>query len=142
DWMAGVSDAQSWGVSASLPDEHEFALKNGFYPMSGRGWGLGTTGAVRDPDGGVYTMTVMTERNATEAAGIELVERVAAHVNERLTTGDPVTQRSETVTCIEPTGGTSWTAAAADLGGIDAATLQLLNGGEAAVLSGQRVCRP
>ncbi|MEM8708477.1 MAG: S-layer homology domain-containing protein [Actinomycetota bacterium] len=142
DWMAGVSDAQSWGVSASLPDDHEFALKNGFYPMSGRGWRLGTTGAVRDPDGRVYTMTVMTERNATEAAGIGLVERVADHVNERLTAGDPVTQRSETVTCIEPTGGTSWTAAAADLGGIDAATLQLLNGGEAAVLSGQRVCRP
>ena len=142
DWMSGVSDAQSWGVSASLPDGHEFALKNGFYPMSGRGWRLGSTGAVMDPDGGVYTMTVMTEGNATEAAGIELVERIAAHVNARLTVGEPVEQRSETVICIEPAGGTSWTAAAAAIGEIDAATLQLLNGGEAAVLSGQRVCRP
>ncbi|MEO0494194.1 MAG: S-layer homology domain-containing protein [Actinomycetota bacterium] len=142
EWMSGVSDAQSWGVSAGLPADHEFALKNGFYPMSGRGWRLGTTGAVRDRDGGVYAMTVMTEQNATEAEGIALVERVAAHVNERLTTGERVMQRSETVTCIEPVGGTSWETAAASIGEVDAATLRLLNGGEASVLSGQRICRP
>lgn len=141
-WMSGVSSVQSWGVSADLPEGHEYALKNGFYPMSKRGWRLGTTGAVRDRNGGVYTMTIMTEQNTTEADGIALVEKVAAHVNERLTTGEQVPQRSDAITCIEPAGGTTWEVAASVLGAIDAPMLRLLNGGEGVVLSGQRVCRP
>jgi hypothetical protein len=140
--MSGVNSVQSWGVSAGLPEGHEYALKNGFYPMSKRGWRLGTTGAVRDRNGGVYTMTIMTEQNTTEADGIALVEKVAAHVNERLTTGEQVPQRSDAITCIEPAGGTTWEVAASVLGAIDAPMLRLLNGGEGVVLSGQRVCRP
>ncbi len=141
EWMSTVSDAQSWGISAGLPLEHEYALKNGFYPMAGRGWRLGSTGVVRDPEGGAYAVTIMTEHNVDEATGIALVETIARHVNERLTAGEPSPQRSAQVTCIEPPGGTSWEVAAATLGEIDAVRLRLLNGGEAAILSGQRVCR-
>ena len=141
-WMSTVSDAQTWGVSAGLPAGHEFALKNGFYPMSGRGWRLGTTGAVIDPDGGTYALTVMTDLNPNEASGIELVEAIAAHINGHLTAGPATPRAVDDVTCIQTTAGVSWTTAAALLGEIDAATLRLLNGGEAAPLSGQRVCRP
>ncbi|MEM9517848.1 MAG: S-layer homology domain-containing protein [Actinomycetota bacterium] len=141
-WMAGVSDAQSWGVSAGLPADHAFALKNGFYPMAGRGWRLGSSGVVRDDDGGAYAVTIMSEHNPTETAGIDLVELIARHINGELTAGPSSPQRSSLVTCIEPAGGTSWTVAAAMLGDVDESTLRLLNGGEAAVLAGQRVCRP
>lgn len=141
-WMSTVSAAQTWGISAGLPAEHAFALKNGFYPMSGRGWRLGTSGAVVDAEGGAYAMTIMTDRNPNEATGIALVEQIAHHINERLTAGDPASRAHDSITCINTTGGSSWTAAAAALGSVDAATLRLLNGGEAAPLNGQRVCRP
>ena len=50
--MSNVSMAQSWGISAGLPAGHEIALKNGFFPMSGVGWRLGSRGVVRAPGGG------------------------------------------------------------------------------------------
>ena len=52
DTMSGVSAAQSWGVTAGLRDGYKAAVKNGFYPLRGFGWRLGTTGVVRDGDGG------------------------------------------------------------------------------------------
>lgn len=141
EWMSTVSEAQTWGVSAGLPAAHDYALKNGFYPMSGRGWRLGTTGAVIDPGGGTYALTVMTDLNPNETAGIALVESIAAHINSRLTAGPAAPRPVDDVTCMQTTAGTSWSTAASLLGEIDAATLRLLNGGEAAPLSGQRVCR-
>ena len=142
DWMSAVSAAQSWGVTAGLPAGYAAALKNGFYPMSGAGWRLGTTGVVRDPDGGTYAMTVMTDNNPTESAGIALVEQVARHINSKLAPGTPAPRAADDVTCVEPPAGSSWSSAARMLGGVDAAGLRHLNGGESAPLSGQRVCRP
>ena len=139
-WMSGVSAAQSWGVTAGLPDSYEAALKNGFYPMSGAGWRLGTTGVVRDPNGGSYAMTVMTDNNPSESAGITLVEKITRHINSALTSGPPAERAVDGVECVEPPPESSWSAVAATLGGVDAARLRLLNGGEAAPLSGQRVC--
>ena len=140
EWMSGVSAAQSWGVTAGLPPGYEAALKNGFYPMSGAGWRLGTTGAVRDPDGGAYAMTVMTDNNPDETAGIALVERIARHINSALAAGLPAERAADLVECVEPPRGSSWSSAAQMLGGVDAARLRHLNGGEAAPLTGQRVC--
>lgn len=142
EWMSGVSVAQSWGVSAGLPEDHEFALKNGFYPMSGRGWRLGTTGAVRTPDGGAYAMTILTDGNADEASGIALVEAVARHVNDRLTLGEPALRMVDGVDCTTTGSGESWTSAGATLGVDDLGQLRRINGGESAPLRGQRVCAP
>lgn len=139
-WMSGVSAAQSWGVTAGLPAEYEAALKNGFYPRRGAGWRVGTTGAVRDPDGGAYAMTVMTDNNPDETAGITLVEKIARHINSALTTGLPAERAVDLVECVEPPTGSSWSSAAQMLGGVEAARLKHLNGGEAAPLTGQRVC--
>ena len=140
EWMSGVSAAQSWGVTAGLPTGYEAALKNGFYPMSGAGWRLGTTGVIRDPDGGSYAITVMTDNNPSESAGITLVEKIARHINSALTSGPPAERATDLMECVEPPGGSTWSSAAEMLGGVDAARLRLLNGGEAAPLSGQRVC--
>ena len=140
EWMSGVSLAQSWGVTAGLPAGYEAALKNGFYPMSGAGWRLGTTGVVRDPDGGTYAMTVMTDNNPSESAGITLVERIARRINSALTTGPLAERALDSVECVEPPKDSSWFSAAQMFDGVDPARLKHLNGGEAAPLIGQRVC--
>ena len=140
EWMSGVSPAQSWGVTVGLPNGYEAALKNGFYPMSGAGWRLGTTGVVRDPWGGSYAMTVMTDNNPTETAGITLVEEIARHINSALTAGSPAERSVDLAECVEPPEGASWSSVAEMLGGVDADRLRHLNGGEAAPLTGQRVC--
>ena len=139
-WMSGVSAAQSWGVTAGLPTGYEAALKNGFYPMSVAEWRLGTTGVVRDPNGGAYAMTVMTDNNPSESAGIALVEKITRHINSALTSGPPAERAADGVECVEPGSQSSWSSVAETLGGIDAARLRFLNGGEAAPLPGQRVC--
>lgn len=140
EWMSRVSVAQSWGVTAGLPAGHEAALKNGFFPMSGAGWRLGATGVVRDPAGGSYAMTVMTDNNPSESAGIGLVEKIARHINSALTTGTPAERAVDLVECVEPPKGSSWSSAAEMLGGVDAVELRRLNGGEPRPLTGQRVC--
>ena len=139
-WMSGVSAAQSWGVTSGLPAGYEAALKNGFYPMWGAGWRLGTTGVVRDPNGGSYAVTVMTDNNPSESAGISLVEKITRHINSALTSGPAVERAFDGVECVEPPPESSWPVVAATLGGVDAARLRLLNGGEPAPLPGQRAC--
>lgn len=147
-WMSTVSVAQSWGLSAGLPADHEVALKNGFYPMTGRGWRLGSSGVVRTPDGGAYAATILTEGSVDESTGIALVEAVARHVNDALTVGDPIGRPVDDVVCIITVAGTSWADAAASLaaldtvGSVDPDTLRHRNGGEPAPLAGQRVCAP
>ena len=141
DTMSAVSAAQSWGVTAGLPEGHEAALKNGFYPLRGSGWRAGTTGVVRDPDGGVYAMTVMTDRNSDESTGIALVEAITAHVNSALTVGEAAGRTVGSVTCVDASAGSSWSSLADTLAH-PALALRHLNGGEPAPLAGQRVCRP
>lgn len=142
DIMAGVSTAQSWGVTAGLPAGYEAALKNGFFPSRGAGWRVGTTGVVRDPLGGIYAITVLTDGNPNESAGIALVETVTRHINAALTAGRPAVRPVDLVRCVEDPGGWSWEMAAAALGGVDPAALRRLNGGEEVPLAGQRICRP
>ena len=142
EWMSNVTAAQSWGVTAGLPAGFEAALKNGFYPTAGAQWRLGTTGAVRDPNGGSYAMTIMTDNNPTESAGIALVEEIARHINSRLAPGPEAPRAADEVHCVEPPSGSTWAAAADHLGGIEAEALRHLNGGESHPLSGQRICRP
>ena len=141
DWMSGVNIIQSWGVSAGLPAGYEAALKNGFYPARGGGWRAATTGVVRTPFGGAYALTVLTDRNASETVGIELVETIVSHVNAALTAGVPVTRQVDTVTCVSAVRGWSWNNAADRLGYDNPGLLRRLNGGESAPLSGQRICR-
>ncbi len=139
--MSGVSAAQSWGVTADLPDGYEAALKNGFYPLRGAGWRVGTTGVVRDPGGGAYAMTVMTDQNPNESTGIALVEEITAHVNSALSVGEAAVRAVDSVTCVDASAGSSWSSLADTLAH-PALALRHLNGGEPSPLTGQRICRP
>ena len=141
DTMSGVSAAQSWGVTAGLPDGYKAALKNGFYPLRDFGWRLGTTGVVRDGDGGAYAMTVMTDQNPNESTGIALVEAITAHINSALTVGEAAVRAVDSATCVDVSVGSSWSSLAETLGA-PVLALRHLNGGEPAPLAGQRVCRP
>lgn len=142
NWMAGVSVGQSWGLSAGLPADHEVALKNGFYPLSGRGWRIGTSGVVRTPDGGTYAATVMTDGNGTESDGIALVEAVARLINDALALGEPAPRPYEALRCVQASRGQSWSSLGSALGVTDLTALRKVNGGESGPLSGQRVCAP
>jgi beta-lactamase class A len=142
EWMSAVSAAQSWGLSAGLPVGHEFALKNGFYPLSGRGWRVGTSGAVRTPNGGAYAITILSDGNGDEQSGIDLVEAVARHVNEELTVGEPAARAVDEVRCATAGSGNTWAEAGSMLGVDDLESLRRINGGESAPLRGQRVCAP
>jgi hypothetical protein len=140
--MTRVSTAQSWGITAGLPIEHVVALKNGFFPLAGRGWRLGSTGVVKDDAGGAYAVTILTDGNPTESSGIALVEAISRHVDSELTVGNPVPGAVDDVVCLEAYAGQSWSTVSTLLGETDAVLVQHVNGGEPAPLSGQRICSP
>ncbi|MEZ5165501.1 MAG: S-layer homology domain-containing protein [Acidimicrobiales bacterium] len=133
-WMSSVTPSQTWGLSAGLPTGHAYALKNGFYPLSGRGWRVGTTGVVRSPEGGACAVTILTDLNADQRSGIELVEAVARRVNEALTVGAAAPRGFDALRRAAATSGDTWTSIGNRIGvssgGV--AELRLTNGGEAA----------
>ena len=88
-----------------------------------------------------YAMTVMTDQNPDESAGIALVEAITAHINSALTVGEVALRAVDSVTCVDVSAGWSWSSLADTLG-LPALALRHLNGGEPAPLAGQRVCRP
>jgi len=139
--MSTVTSTQQWGLSAGLPEGHDVALKNGFFPLSGRGWRVGTSGVVATPDGGTYAATILTDGNPDEASGITLVEQVAEHVNAMLTAGPAAPRPGDALACRTVSGSATWDALGATLD-THPATLRHHNGGEAAPLRGQRVCAP
>ena len=115
--MAGVHPAQQWGITAKVPEGYRVAVKNGFFPLSGIGWRVGSTGYVADPDGGGYAMTILSDRLFTQAHGVELVERIAARVNRRLASGPVADRPWDDVECItSSTIGGSWRALTQALG--------------------------
>ncbi len=115
--MSGVHPAQQWGVSAGVGAGFEVVNKNGFYPLSGAGWQIGSTGYVADPDGGGYAITVLTDRNDTQAEGVALVEAIARRVNRKLTFGSVADRPWDQVECVTNRGaGGSWTVLTRQLG--------------------------
>ncbi|MCH0567512.1 MULTISPECIES: serine hydrolase [unclassified Streptomyces] len=74
--MERIADGQQWGVSAAA-DGSAWALKNGWLPRSTTGlWDVNSIGRV-SADGNAYLVAVLSDGNATQAAGIELVEAAA-----------------------------------------------------------------
>lgn len=141
--MTGVHPAQQWGISAGVAEGYEVANKNGFYPMTGYGWRVGSTGFVADPSGGGYALTIMTDFNVTQADGVELVETIAKRVSSRLTLGKAADRPFDDVTCVTHHGGQSWTSLALELGlsASEADEVRIAAGGDGP-LRGQLVCTP
>ncbi|MER6557078.1 serine hydrolase [Streptomyces sp. NPDC001027] len=74
--MGRIAAGQQWGVSAAA-DGSSWALKNGWLPRSATGlWDVDSVGRVT-AGGRDYLVAVLSNGNATQAAGISLVETVA-----------------------------------------------------------------
>ncbi|WP_306953821.1 serine hydrolase [Streptomyces sp. B4I13] len=74
--MGRIAVGQRWGVSAAA-EGSSWALKNGWLPRSTTGlWDVDSIGRVT-AGGRDYLVSVLSNGNATQAAGISLVETVA-----------------------------------------------------------------
>ncbi|MEU9556727.1 serine hydrolase [Streptomyces fumanus] len=72
--MGRIADGQDWGVSAAGSSS---ALKNGWLPRSTTGlWVINSIGRVVS-GGHAYLVAALSQGNATQAAGISLVEAMA-----------------------------------------------------------------
>lgn len=141
--VAGLHPAQAWGVSAGVPADHDVLLKNGFFPLTGFGWRVASSGVVTDPEGGAYAITVLTDTNDTQLGGIEMVEAISRHVAGRLTDGPAARRPFDDAVCVDHAGGGSWTGLALQLGleAADAAAVRRVAGGDGP-MRGQLICRP
>lgn len=141
--VAGLHPAQAWGISAGVPADHDVLLKNGFFPLTGFGWRVASSGVVTDPQGGAYAITILTDTNDTQLGGIEMVETISRHVAAQLTDGPAARRPFDDAVCIDHGGGGSWTSLALALGldAADAADVRRIAGGDGP-MRGQLVCRP
>lgn len=145
-YLSTVHVTQRWGISAGVRTGYEVALKNGFYPMSGNGWRVGSTGFVRQAgtDGG-YAIAILTDRSGSQQAGMRVVEDVSRRVAGLLTgTGSEHRRGVDRSVCTGVSGGESWGQVAARLGlsASDGPQVRHVSGGNESPLSGQRACRP
>jgi hypothetical protein len=144
-YQSTVHPTQRWGISAGVRSGFEVALKNGFYPMRGNGWRIGSTGFVRPRgvDGG-YAITVLTDRGPDHATGMRAVEDVSRRVASLLTGSGVVHPRGvDRAVCTATRAGESWAQVAARLGIAGrGADVRHVSGGNSTPLSGQRACRP
>ena len=140
-YMSNVNPTQRWGITAGVHKGWSVALKNGFYPMSGHGWRVGSTGFVRAPGTAKgIAITVMTDQDASQMRGIREVEKVSRWVESHLATG-PVARRVVTrARCLSVTSPISWQTAAHRLGTSDWQAVRQVSGGNPYPLHGQRVC--
>ncbi|GAB3685635.1 serine hydrolase [Angustibacter aerolatus] len=142
-FMRGVTPTQRWGITAGVPLGWNAALKNGFYPMRGAGWRVGSTGFVREnATGEGYAISVLTDGNSTQVRGITLVETVSRQVARTLT-GEPAKERVVTRSrCTTTRAGQSWRDVAAKLHTTRWKDVRKVSGGNPSPLSGQRACSP
>lgn len=143
DIMSGIHPAQSWGISAGVPADYKVWNKNGFYPYTGYGWRIGSTGFVAAPGGGGYAITVMTDNNQTQRDGLLLVEDITRHVAKHLTHGPAANRSFDELRCITHQSGGTWTSLALELGlpSSQANAVRFAAGGDGP-LRGQLVCEP
>jgi beta-lactamase class A len=79
--MRHVEPDQQWGISAGLPSDATFGIKNGWLPVpqDHYRWAVNSIGWVRG-EGKRYEIAVLTQHDATEGYGIETIEHIAALV--------------------------------------------------------------
>jgi beta-lactamase class A len=140
-YMSHVTPTQRWGITAGMRQGWHVALKNGFYPMPGNQWRVGSTGFLRAPHSGRgYAITVMTDQDHTQVAGIRLVETVVRRIADQLTRGALADRVVDRARCLTVRGSTTWTAVAHRLGASDWRAVRRVSGGNPDPLFGQRVC--
>jgi len=80
--MANVAPDQAWGMSSELADNAQVELKNGWLELD-TGWVVNTIGHVKTENSN-YTIAVLTNGNATQDQGIDLIESLAAVTAKQL----------------------------------------------------------
>jgi beta-lactamase class A len=144
-YMTHVHPLQQWGITAGVPAGWTVAQKNGFYPSSGIGWRVGSSGFVRrdDADQG-YAITVMTEGGGDQATGMRLVEDVSRGAAAVLTVGPGVPRPIDRARCVRTSSGESWAGVAGRLGlpADRAGDVRTVAGGNPSPLGGQQPCSP
>lgn len=130
-----VHPTQTWGITAGVPGGWAVALENGFSPMRGHGWRVGSTGFVRAASGGGYAVTVLTDRGTSQVQGIRLVETVARRVSAVLAGGPPVPRAVEQSVCTTTSAGERWATVARRVGSA-AADVRHVSGGNPVPLQG------
>lgn len=83
--MTNVREDQRWGVGRGVPADWEVGLKNGFFDSSCCGWRVNSVGYVADPEGGGYSIAILSDGWRSLAEGIPMVEAVAGAVSGTLT---------------------------------------------------------
>jgi hypothetical protein len=142
-YMSDVTPTQRWGITAGMRQGWRVALKNGFYPIPGHDWRVGSTGFLRAPhERSGYAITVMTDDDVTQVAGIRLVERVVRRAADALASGPPADRVVDRARCLTIRAGTSWPQVARRLGTTDWRGVRRVSGGNPDPLFGQRVCSP
>jgi hypothetical protein len=142
-YMSNVTPTQRWGITAGMRRGWSVALKNGFYPLGGGNWRVGSTGFLRAPGSRRgYAITIMTDNDITQADGIRLVQDVARRAAEVLSSGPMAKRIVARARCLTVRGATSWEQVAARLGTKDWQGVRRVSGGNPDPLFGQRVCSP
>jgi hypothetical protein len=142
-YMSNVTPTQRWGITAGMRRGWDVALKNGFYPISDRGWRVGSTGFLRAPHTNHgYAITIMTDQDVTQADGIRLVQRVARRVAAVLAGGPTAKRVVSRARCLTIRAATSWQSVALRLGTKNWRGVQRVSGGNPDPLFGQRACSP
>jgi beta-lactamase class A len=80
-----IREDQRWGVPKGVPAGWEVGHKNGFANSSCCGWRVNSVGYVADPDGGGYSVAILSDGWGSLPDGIPTVEAIAARVSGRLT---------------------------------------------------------
>jgi beta-lactamase class A len=142
-YMSNVTPTQRWGITAGMRRGWQVALKNGFYPISDRGWRVGSTGFLRAPNAhNGYAITIMTDQDHTQVDGIRLVEQVARRAAAVLVGGPTATRVVSRARCLTIRAATSWVSVARRLGAKDWRGVRRVSGGNPDPLFGQRACSP
>ncbi|MFE9255465.1 serine hydrolase [Streptomyces sp. NPDC006879] len=85
--MSNVFEEHDWGVSAASSPAGSFALKNGWLPRETTHlWVVNSIGMV-EHGGHTLLVAVLTDRQATQEAGVSLIERTTTTAVEALTGG-------------------------------------------------------
>lgn len=80
-WQMGhIREDQRWGVTKGVPAGWTVGLKNGFFDSTCCGWRVNSVGYVSDPDGGGYSIAVLSDGWGSLRQGTPLVEMVSARV--------------------------------------------------------------
>ena len=81
--MSNVDASQDWGVSAG---SSEYQVKNGWLDESDGSWIVNSIGHISaiQTEKVDYTVAILTNQNASEAAGITLIEQIAQATNSIL----------------------------------------------------------